>query len=110
MPALRVIGPGRAGMSLAGALEGAGWRVEPPRRRGDSVVDAAAGVDLLVIATPDHAVAQVAAAVRPVPTTVVSHLAGSLGVLKPLADLAPELVPEGWEANATGAIRRLGTL
>jgi len=80
VPALRVIGPGRAGMSLAGALEHVGWRVEPPRRRGDSVVDAAAGVDLLVIATPDHTVAQVAAAVRPVPTTVVSHLAGSLGL------------------------------
>jgi len=31
-------------------------------------------------------------------------------VLGPLADLAPELVPEGWETNATGAIRRLGTL
>ena len=80
MPALRVIGPGRAGMSLAGALESAGWRVAPPRRRGDPVADAAAGVDLLVIATPDHAIAEVAAGVDPVPTTVVAHLAGSLGL------------------------------
>lgn len=85
MPALRVIGPGRAGMALVGAMEGVGWRVEPSRGRGDPVVDAAAGVDLLVIATPDGSVGEVAAAVRPVPTTVVAHLAGSLGlaVLEP---------------------------
>jgi pantoate--beta-alanine ligase len=54
--------------------------VEPPRGRGDDLADAAAGVDLLVIATPDEAVAGAAAAVDPVPTTVVAHLAGSLGL------------------------------
>lgn len=31
-------------------------------------------------------------------------------VLRPLADLAPELVPEGWERQATGVIQGLGTL
>ncbi len=31
-------------------------------------------------------------------------------VLAPLADLVPELVPEGWEETAAGAVRRLGTL
>jgi 2-amino-4-hydroxy-6-hydroxymethyldihydropteridine diphosphokinase len=31
-------------------------------------------------------------------------------VLRPLADLAPELVPEAWEATATGAVRSLGSL
>ncbi|HUQ40629.1 MAG TPA: DUF2520 domain-containing protein [Acidimicrobiales bacterium] len=41
---------------------------------------AARGVDLLVIATPDRAVASVAASVEPVTTTVVAHLAGSLGL------------------------------
>ncbi|HWC12772.1 MAG TPA: pantoate--beta-alanine ligase, partial [Acidimicrobiales bacterium] len=80
LPALRLIGPGRAGSSLAAALHAAGWRVEPPRGRGDDLGDAAAGVDLLVIATPDDVVAEVAAAVDPVPTTVVAHLAGSLGL------------------------------
>ena len=54
--------------------------MEPPRGRGDVVADAAVGVDLLVIATPDEAVAEAAAAVDPVPTTVVAHLAGSLGL------------------------------
>ena len=80
LPALRLIGPGRAGSSLAAALGAVGWHVEPPRRRGDPLADAAAGVDLLVIATPDEAIAEVAVAVEPVPTTVVAHLAGSLGL------------------------------
>ena len=75
---LRVIGPGRAGLSLSCALAAAGWRVEAPLRRGDDLAHAAAGVDLLIIATPDAAVVDVAAAVEPVADTVVAHLAGSL--------------------------------
>jgi predicted short-subunit dehydrogenase-like oxidoreductase (DUF2520 family) len=77
---LRVVGPGRAGSALAAALAAAGWQVLDPVRHGGDVSDAADGVDLLVIATPDAAVAPVAAAVDPVPTTVVAHLAGSLGL------------------------------
>ncbi|MCU1485276.1 MAG: hypothetical protein JWN67_2022 [Actinomycetia bacterium] len=80
MRSLRVIGPGRAGGSLARALAAAGWTVLEPLGRGDDLAGAAAGVDLLVIATPDAAVADVAAAVWPVPATVVAHLAGSLGL------------------------------
>lgn len=77
---LRVVGPGRAGSSLAAALAAAGWQVLDPVMHGDDVAGAAHGVELLVIATPDAAVAPVAAAVTPVPTTVVAHLAGSLGL------------------------------
>ncbi len=77
---LRVIGPGRAGSALAAALAGVGWAVAEPVRRGDDPSTAAEGVDLLVIATPDAAIADVAASVRPVPATVVAHLAGSLGL------------------------------
>jgi predicted short-subunit dehydrogenase-like oxidoreductase (DUF2520 family) len=78
MPVLRVIGPGRAGTSLAVALAAAGWQVVDPVRRGDDPADAATGADLLVIATPDAVLAEVAARVTPVPGTVVAHLAGSL--------------------------------
>jgi len=80
-----VIGPGKAGLSLTGALCASGWRVGAPLGRGDDLTSAAAGVDLLVIATPDSAITAVAAAVSPVPTTVVAHLSGSLGlsVLEP---------------------------
>jgi predicted short-subunit dehydrogenase-like oxidoreductase (DUF2520 family) len=75
-----VIGPGRAGLSLSRALEAAGWRVEAPLGRADEIRGAAAGVDLLVLATPDRAIADVAASVAPEPETVVAHLAGSLGL------------------------------
>ena len=74
----RVVGRGRAGGALAIALGRAGWDEAEVRGRGDDLSDAAAGVDLLVLATPDPAVAEVAAAIEPVPTTVVAHLAGSL--------------------------------
>jgi predicted short-subunit dehydrogenase-like oxidoreductase (DUF2520 family) len=84
-PSLRVVGPGRAGSSLATALEAVGWSVAEPVRHGDDPSGAAAGVDLLVVATPDTAIAGVARTVAPVEGTVVAHLAGSLGldVLEP---------------------------
>jgi predicted short-subunit dehydrogenase-like oxidoreductase (DUF2520 family) len=80
--AVRVIGPGRAGHSFARGLEKAGWRVAGVLGRDDapSFAGAAAGVDLLVLATPDAAVAPVAGAVEPVDTCVVAHLAGALGL------------------------------
>ncbi len=80
MASLRIIGPGRAGESFARALGQAGWVVHEPVRRGDPLRDAAADVDLLLIATPDRAVAEVAAAVTPSPDAVVAHVAGSLGL------------------------------
>ncbi len=77
---LRVVGPGRAGGSLARALGAAGWEVAEPVGRGQDPEDAATGVDLLVVATPDASVARVAEVIRPVAATVVIHLAGSLGL------------------------------
>jgi predicted short-subunit dehydrogenase-like oxidoreductase (DUF2520 family) len=65
---------------MARALEAVGWQVAGFLGRGADVTTAAAGVDLLLLATPDGAVADVAAAVRPIDTTVVAHLAGSLGI------------------------------
>lgn len=84
-PRFRIIGPGRAGGSLAAALEGAGWPRLDDRRRGDDLTDAADGADLVVLAVPDPAIAAVAAAIGPTGDTVVCHLAGSLGldVLEP---------------------------
>lgn len=80
MPSLRVIGPGRAGLSVSRALAARGWETREPVGRGDDASDAADGVDLLVIATPDAVVGEVAASVRPVSSTVVAHLSGSLGL------------------------------
>lgn len=79
-PRLRVVGAGRAGRSLAVALQRAGWQVVGLLGRGDDVAGAAHGVDLLAIATPDAVIAEVAASVEPDDATVVAHLAGSLGL------------------------------
>ena len=48
--------------------------------RLDDVTDAAQGVDVLVVATPDDVIAEVAASVAPSPTATVVHLSGSLGL------------------------------
>jgi predicted short-subunit dehydrogenase-like oxidoreductase (DUF2520 family) len=80
MHTIRIIGPGRAGMSLASALSARGWAFAGFLGRRDDPSAAAQGVDVLVLATPDDAVAEVAGAVDPVPTTTVVHLSGSLGL------------------------------
>jgi predicted short-subunit dehydrogenase-like oxidoreductase (DUF2520 family) len=81
MPSVRILGRGRAGGALAGALGAvAGWEVELVEGRGPSVASAAAGVDALVLAVPDAAIASVAASITPAADTVVLHLAGSLGL------------------------------
>ncbi len=80
----RIVGPGRAGRSLTAALETVGWTHDRSYGRGDDLGAAATGVELLVIAVPDRAIAEVATGVAP-GDAVVMHLAGS----RPLADLAP---------------------
>ena len=80
MRSVRIIGPGRAGRSLSIALGRRGWDVVGLLGRDDDQSDAARGVDVLVVATPDDVVAEVAAAVHPDPATVVVHLSGSLGL------------------------------
>jgi len=87
---------------LAAALTDAGCDVRGVLARGDDLSGAALGVDGLVIATPDAAVASVAQAVTAVPETVVMHMSGSLGldVLSPhgrrasLHPLVPLPTPE----------------
>jgi predicted short-subunit dehydrogenase-like oxidoreductase (DUF2520 family) len=76
--AARVIGPGRAGRSLALALGRVGWSVDV-LGRDEPARDAARGVDLVVVAVPDHAIAEVAAGVDPGPA-VVCHLSGAHGL------------------------------
>jgi predicted short-subunit dehydrogenase-like oxidoreductase (DUF2520 family) len=77
---IRIIGPGRAGTSLAAALAAQGWDVVGFLGRHDDPTDAADGVDILVIATPDDVIAPTAAAVAPRAGTTVLHLSGSLGL------------------------------
>ena len=80
MTTVRIIGPGRAGRSLAAALEAAGAEVLPLLGRSDDCTLAAHGVDVVLIAVPDRAVGEVASAIEPVPTTAVLHTSGALGL------------------------------
>ncbi len=114
--AVRVIGAGRAGRSFAKAIDDlVDWDVIDMRGRGVALEDAAADVDLVLIATPDTVVADVAAAIRP-GRAVVAHVAGSLGLdvlaphdrraaLHPLmslpdAEIGAERLTGGWFAVA----------
>jgi predicted short-subunit dehydrogenase-like oxidoreductase (DUF2520 family) len=113
---VRVIGPGRAGLSLAAALADAGCAVHGVLGRGDDLYAAAAEVDVLVLATPDAALATVARAVAPRPTCVVAHLSGVSGLdvlaphprrgsLHPLVPLpTPEVGRVRLRAGATFAV------
>ena len=68
---------------MAAALAECGWQVRPILGRDASTAEvaaAAADVDLVLIATPDSAVADVAAAIEPADGAAVAHLAGSLGL------------------------------
>ncbi|MEZ5281268.1 MAG: DUF2520 domain-containing protein [Acidimicrobiales bacterium] len=80
MNSMRIIGPGRAGRSLALAMTEVGWDVADIVGRGGPLASAAQGVDVLVVATGDDAVATVAGSVDQVDTTLVVHLSGSLGL------------------------------
>ncbi len=80
MSTFRVVGPGRAGCSFAAALEAVGHRSVGVIGRREPLRDAAHGTDLLMIATPDDTLAEVAAQVSPDPGTVVLHVSGSQGL------------------------------
>jgi len=76
----RVVGRGRAGGSMADALVAAGWRLDGSFGRGMTLDEVARGVDVVIIATPDRAIAEVASAIRPVHSTAFIHLSGALGL------------------------------
>ena len=80
MTSVRIIGPGRAGRSFASAFASAGVEVQGLLGRADDIAGAAVGADLVLLAVPDHAVAGIAARVRPVRSTVVAHCSGALGL------------------------------
>lgn len=80
MTSIRIVGGGRAGRSFEGALSGAGIEVRGLLHRFDDIRDAARGVDAVLLAVPDRAVGEVAAAIEPVPGTVILHCSGSLGL------------------------------
>ncbi|MFT4232608.1 MAG: DUF2520 domain-containing protein, partial [Leucobacter sp.] len=75
---VQVVGEGRMGTALAGALRdagaGSGIDVLPPAGRGAT----GAGADAVVLAVPDAAIAEAAALIEPGP--LVGHLSGATGL------------------------------
>jgi 2-amino-4-hydroxy-6-hydroxymethyldihydropteridine diphosphokinase len=84
-------------LELGGRLEAAAGRV-PAERWGPRPLD----VDVLLVG--DQKVED--------PDLVVPHprMWERRFVVAPLADLAPELVPDGWEASVSGEVAKLGTI
>jgi predicted short-subunit dehydrogenase-like oxidoreductase (DUF2520 family) len=97
--AVALVGPGRAGTAVVTALVVAGWRVVAVAGRGadapstqaaatrfgvtaTSVAEAVRDADLVVIATPDAAIGDVAAELAPAVRrdALVVHLSGARGV------------------------------
>ena len=65
---------------MARALKSVGHEVDGPWTRGRDLSGATSGVDAVLIATADGAIAEVAAAMVPTPSCTVLHLSGSLGL------------------------------
>jgi len=116
---IRIVGPGRAGRSFARAWQGAGFDVDL-LARAEPVAGAATGVDVVLIATPDAVIADVAAAIEP-GEAVVLHCSGATGIdvlcshnrcgsIHPLMALPDEVIGAerlasgGWFAVAGDAI------
>ena len=115
-PRLRVVGPGRAGASVAGALGEVGWQVLPRWVAATTCRARPATSTCSSWPPPTSAVAATAAAIEPVAGTVVAHLAGSLGLdvlaphtrrasLHPLVPL-PDARTRGGPPAAGGVVRR----
>jgi predicted short-subunit dehydrogenase-like oxidoreductase (DUF2520 family) len=85
MTSIRIVGGGRAGRSFESALGATGIEVRGMLHRVDDLRDAARDVDGVLLAVPDRVVGEIAAAIEPVPGTVIMHCSGSLGldVLEP---------------------------
>jgi predicted short-subunit dehydrogenase-like oxidoreductase (DUF2520 family) len=109
---LALIGPGRAGTTLALALVECGWRVvavagsapdAPSTKvaidllatRAELVADVGAGADVVMIATPDRTIEEAALTAAPSlePGALVVHVAGSRGldVFDPLREVRPDV-------------------
>lgn len=77
---MAVVGPGRAGGAMAHALEQAGWVVTARLGRTDDLRAGVQGADVVILATPDDAIAEVSSSLVGATDAAVIHLSGSLGL------------------------------
>ena len=85
---------------MAALRAAGGYTVMGAYDRGRDLADAAGGVDVLVIATPDTAVAGIAARVVPNPDAVVVHV--KLPLVEGEAAAAPVVAAETAEPEVIG--------
>ncbi len=76
MTLFRVIGGGRAGLSFVSALQRSGWVCSNIYGPTDDISEAAVGVDVVLVAVPDHSIALVARAINPADAAIV-HVSGA---------------------------------
>lgn len=74
-----MVGPGRAGLSFAGALTASGWRCVATLGRHDDLSSAAEHCDVVLVTVPDDRIADVAAAITP-GRAVLVHTSGAKGL------------------------------
>ena len=102
-PACAVVGRGRLGRALAGALRSAGVPVDGPLGRGATGGDA----DVVLLCVPDAEIADAAAAIVPRAGRLVGHCSGAttLGPLAPheAFSLHPLMTVPAAGADFTGA-------
>ena len=80
MRRVHIVGPGRAGRSLARALEDSGWPTPVLFARNDDSSQIGDGAEIVIIATPDATISEVSALLPVRSDVAVVHLAGSLGL------------------------------
>lgn len=76
---LHIVGPGRAGQSLARALVSAGWPEPVMFGRTSDLGRVGIDADMVVVSTPDDVIAEVAASL-PRTDAVLVHLSGARGL------------------------------
>ena len=78
-PTVRIIGPGKAGLSFASALHSIGWDVRPPLGKEDDISNIETDLDFILITTPDHEIRSVAQNLNQTKATV-AHTSGVTGL------------------------------
>lgn len=80
---VRVIGPGRAGLSFSNAFKKIGWEVLGHLGKNDDISKSAEGVDLVLLTVPDKLVGDIAKEIDTNESAAIVHVSGSL-TLSPL--------------------------
>ena len=100
---IAIVGRGRLGPALAGALSAAGWSVAGPLGRGAD----GAGADIVLLCVPDGVIAAAARAIKARDGLLVGHCSGATGldVLAPHEGfgLHPLMTVTGTGATFAGA-------